>query len=100
MRWPQFARWWPEPKRFDPERFTERAKAVRAKFAYFPFGSGTRQCIGEGFAWIEAVLALATVVRGWRLSLPEGAPEKMELLARFTILPKGRVGMRVERRDF
>lgn len=92
------ARWWPEPERFDPERFTERAKAGRAKFAYFPFGGGTRQCIGEGFAWMEAVLALATVVRGWRLALPGGAPEEMELLARFTIRPKDEVPVRVERR--
>lgn len=91
------ARWWPEPERFDPERFTEAAKAKRAKFAYFPFGGGTRQCIGEGFAWMEAVLALATVVRDWRLSLPEGVGEEMELLARFTIRPKDGVRVRVAR---
>ncbi len=91
------ARWWPEPERFDPERFTEGAKARRAKFAYFPFGGGMRQCIGEGFAWMEAVLALATMVKAWRLSLAEGAGEEMELLARFTIRPKGRVPLRVQR---
>src|ERR1700692_1605833 len=40
----------PEPLRFDPERFTPEGKAQRTKFTYFPFGAGTRQCIGESFA--------------------------------------------------
>ncbi len=92
------ARWWPEPDRFDPERFTEAAKTGRARFAYFPFGGGTRQCIGEGFAWMEAVLALSTIVRSWRLSLPSRTEDSMELLARFTIRPREQVPVRVERR--
>ncbi|WP_263381599.1 cytochrome P450 [Granulicella arctica] len=91
------ARFYPEPERFDPERFTDQAKAARPKFAYFPFGGGTRQCIGEGFAWMEAVLMLATVVQHWRLSLPEGSPEDLELLPRFTIRPKHAVPLRLER---
>jgi cytochrome P450 len=40
------ARWWPEPERFDPMRFTPAAKAARPKMAYFPFAAGSRQCIG------------------------------------------------------
>jgi cytochrome P450 len=60
------ARWWPDPEQFDPERFLTR-DPERPRFAYFPFGGGTRQCIGEGFAWTEGVLMLATILAAWRL---------------------------------
>ncbi len=52
------ARLLPDPLRFDPERFTPEGKAGRPRFSYFPFGGGSRQCIGESFAWMEAVLSL------------------------------------------
>ncbi|HEX6749087.1 MAG TPA: cytochrome P450 [Longimicrobium sp.] len=60
-------RWWAEPERFDPGRWTPEMEAERARFAYFPFGGGPRKCIGEGFAWTEGILVLATVARRWRL---------------------------------
>ena len=60
------------PLRFDPERFTPEAKARRAKFTYFPFGAGFRQCIGESFAWMEGVLLLATLGQQWKLHLRPG----------------------------
>ena len=92
------ARWWPEPMRFEPERFAEAAKAGRPKFAYFPFGGGARYCIGEGLAWMEGVLMLATVLQGWRLSLPDSAMEAVEITPKFTIRPKDRVEILVKRR--
>jgi len=52
-------RFFPDPLRFDPERFTAEGKARRTKFSYFPFGAGFRQCIGESFAGMEGVLLLA-----------------------------------------
>jgi cytochrome P450 len=65
-------RWWPEPARCRLERWTDAAATNRPRGAYFPFGAGVRQCIGEGFAWTEGVLAIATVVRRWRfLTVPE-----------------------------
>ena len=65
------ARFWPDPDRFDPERWRDDATS-RPKFAYFPFGAGTRVCIGEQFAWMELTLVLATVARRWRLALVPG----------------------------
>ncbi|KAE8764726.1 cytochrome P450 [Georgenia thermotolerans] len=59
-------RWWPEPGTFDPGRFLTPAPD-RPRFAFFPFGGGTRQCIGEAFAWTEGVLTLATILARWRL---------------------------------
>jgi cytochrome P450 len=64
------ARFWPDPERFDPERWTPEAQEGRPKFAYFPFGGGPRICIGEQFAWMEGVLLLATIARHWRLRAP------------------------------
>ncbi len=66
------ARFFANPERFDPDRWTPEFEASLPKFAYFPFGGGARQCIGEQFAWMEAVLVLATVAQRWRLQLVPG----------------------------
>jgi len=84
-------RFWPDPLRFDPGRFTAEAKAARPRFAYFPFGAGARSCIGEPFAWMEGVLLLATIGQRWRLRLLPGHP--VELQALMTLRP--RHGMRM-----
>jgi cytochrome P450 len=67
-------RYFPEPERFDPERFTAEARAARPQFAYFPFGGGPRRCLGESFALVEGVILLATLARRWRLRLVAGHP--------------------------
>jgi cytochrome P450 len=84
-------RLWPDPLRFDPERFTAEARAARPRFAYFPFGAGARSCIGEPFAWMEGVLLLATIGQRWRLRLLPGHP--VEPKALMTLRP--RYGMRM-----
>jgi cytochrome P450 len=68
-------RWWPDAESFQPERWLPGGSAsdpARPKFAYFPFGAGTRVCIGEQFAWMEGVLALATFAQRWQLRLAAG----------------------------
>lgn len=90
------ARFFPDPLRFDPLRFTPEASAARPKFAYFPFGGGPRVCIGEGFAWMEGVLLLATIARRWRFSRTDGAP--VTPAAMITLRPKGGLPMRIEER--
>ncbi len=77
---------YPDPLRFDPERFTPENKAGRSKFVYFPFGAGGRQCIGESFAWMEATLVLATIAQRWRLRLIPG--QKLEVQPKITLRPK------------
>ncbi|HWK89527.1 MAG TPA: cytochrome P450 [Longimicrobium sp.] len=66
-------RWWDAPAEFRPERWTPELEASLPRFAYFPFGAGPRKCIGEGFAWMEGVLALATLARRWKLRHAPGA---------------------------
>ena len=64
-------RFWPDPERCDPERWLSDGKD-RPRFAYFPFGGGNRVCIGESFAWTEAILVLATLAQRWTLTLDPG----------------------------
>jgi cytochrome P450 len=61
------ARYYSQPTRFYPERWMPEAKRARPAYAYFPFGGGSRRCIGEGFAYMEGVLLLATLASRWRL---------------------------------
>ena len=90
------ARWFPDPERFDPDRWSADRQAERPRFAYFPFGGGPRQCIGEQFAWTEGVLLLATIARKWRVRPLR--PAMAEPYPVFTLRPKDGVPVRLERR--
>ncbi|MFE0878212.1 cytochrome P450 [Streptomyces smyrnaeus] len=60
------------PERFDPDRWLPERSQDRPRESYIPFGSGNRKCIGDGFAWTEIVITLATVLARWRLEpLPD-----------------------------
>src|SRR3954467_3511484 len=72
------ARFFPDPERFDPDRWLPERQRERPRFAYFPFGGGNRVCIGESFAWTEGILVLATLARHWRLQRVETAPVPMK----------------------
>lgn len=67
-------RFFPEPERFLPGRWTPEFKQGLHPFAYFPFGGGTRRCIGESFAWMELVLVTAALAQQWRFRLLPGHP--------------------------
>ena len=77
---------WEKPEVFDPERFTPERSAGRPRFAYFPFGGGPRQCIGNAFAMMEAQLVLATVAQRYALRLVPGHPVELQVLP--TLLPR------------
>lgn len=85
-------RWYPDPERFDPERWRPEAVVERPKFSYFPFGGGTRMCIGEQFAWMEGILVLATIAQRWRLRHDPAHVVAMDPL--ITLRPK--YGMRMQ----
>jgi len=92
-------RWWTEAERFYPDRWLGRSAgaASRPRFAYFPFGAGTRACIGESFAWMEGILVLATLAQRWRLIHEPGhrvVPEPM-----ITLRPRYGMRMITERRS-
>lgn len=77
---------WQEPDVFDPERFTPERSAGRPRFAYFPFGGGPRQCIGNAFAMMEAQLVLATVAQRYSLRLVPG--HRAEPQVQLTLRPR------------
>ena len=87
------ARWFPDPERFDPERFAPNTPTTRPRFAYFPFGGGVRQCIGQAFAEMEGRLTLASLAQHFTPRLLPGhrlVPEAM-----ITLRPKGGLPMRL-----
>jgi cytochrome P450 len=88
------ARHFTTPLQFEPERFAPAGKATFPKFSYFPFGAGYRQCIGESFAWMEGILALATIGQRWRLHLVPG--HRVEPQPLITLRPKFGMQMTVE----
>lgn len=89
-------RWWDAPQEFRPERWDPAQARERPKFSYFPFGGGSRMCIGEEFAWTEGALVLATLAARWRAEQASAAPVRPEAL--FTVRPRGGLPMVVRGR--
>jgi len=87
------ARYFAAPEQFNPDRWAAGEQENRPKFAYFPFGGGSRVCIGERFAGMEGVLLLATIAQKWRLRLDQGHP--VEYRALLTLRTRGGVRMKV-----
>jgi cytochrome P450 len=82
---------WPNPEGFDPERFSPERSAGRHRFAYIPFGAGPRQCIGNQFAVMEAMIIMAMISQRYSLDLVAGHPVEPQAL--ITLRP--RYGMRM-----
>jgi cytochrome P450 len=89
-------RFYSDPERFDPGRWTPEFRTALPKFAYFPFGGGPRQCIGESFAWMELILVVAAISQRWRLRLVPNHPVVPQPL--ITLRTKHGMRMTVERR--
>ena len=89
-------RWFEEPEAFRPERWAGDLAQRLPRFAYFPFGGGPRQCIGNSFAQMEAVLILATIAQRFRLSLVPG--QRITPTPYVTLRPEPGIRMLVARR--
>lgn len=86
---------WPDPTRFDPDRFLAERVAERSRWAYLPFGAGPRSCMGDHFAMTEAAIALATLIRRTQL---ESIEDEFPLTVPFTLTAKGPIPARVRAR--
>ncbi|MGF7233673.1 MAG: cytochrome P450 [Frankia sp.] len=95
-------RWWPNPDRFDPDRWLGATIGVGAappgqpRHSYFPFGAGPRQCIGNTFAHAEGVLALAAISHGWSFEPDPGVEIVPQPLV--TLRPRDGLPMTAHRR--
>ena len=85
-------RWFPDPGRFDPERFAPEAAKLIPRGAYFPFGTGQRVCIGNSFAAMEMTLILAMLLQRYSLR-PAPGQQQPALRLHVTLRPEG--GMRL-----
>jgi cytochrome P450 len=92
------SRFFSDPATFDPDRWLESRGVGRPKMAFIPFGAGPRACIGEGFAWMEGVLLLATFSQRWRLR-PAANSQALEPQPKITLRPPPVVRMTVLQRQ-
>jgi cytochrome P450 len=92
-RHPEF---WHNPEAFDPDRFSPEEVAKRPRYAYYPFGAGSRICIGQHFALLEAVMALATTAQRFELQLVPGLRIEAEFVG--TMRPNRDVLMTLQAR--
>jgi cytochrome P450 len=97
----QDPRWWgPDAHSYRPDRWINAEGAFdhsapgQPRGAYFPFGAGSRMCIGEQFAWSEAVLVLATLARRWAPAIVPG--QRVKTWAAVTLRPHPGIKMRLE----
>jgi cytochrome P450 len=92
-------RFYPDPERFDPERWIEKPDQTShlPRFTYFPFGGGPRMCLGSSFAMVEATLLVAAIAQKFRFSLAPG--QRVEILPSVTLRPKYGIKMILERRQ-
>ena len=90
------ARYFPEPEKFDPQRWSAGdSRAVSLpRFAYFPFGGGPRVCIGAGFAMMEAVLLLATIAQKFQIQIAPG--EKVSMQPSVTLRPRNGIPVKLK----
>lgn len=87
---------WDDPERFDPERFTAEAMSERPKYAYIPFATGPRICLGNSFALMEMTIALAMALARFRFESVDSAPVRG--VFRGTLVPDRPLSLRVSAR--
>jgi len=79
--------YWPEPERFNPERFVAKRYGQDYQYAYIPFGAGKRACIARNFAFLELTLMTAMMVQRFQFMLPKAFQLRRRYIASFFVRP-------------
>lgn len=85
--------YWSQPERFKPERFLQGNEPFE-KLAYMPFGDGTRACIGQRYAWLEAKLVLIRIYQRVQIRLAEGSNSKLNVRMALGLTPRNGLNIR------
>ncbi|GAB1602224.1 cytochrome P450 3A8-like [Argonauta hians] len=92
-------KYWPEPEKFIPERFTEEEKANRIPFTYLPFGGGPKICLGMRLAKLELKIAAVQMIRNFKILPTEKTEDPIVFLDYFLLSAKNGVWVKFERRQ-
>ncbi|XP_074613329.1 cytochrome P450 3A8-like [Acropora palmata] len=82
------SKFWPNPEKFDPERFTPEAKQSRDLYVYQPFGHGPHNCVGMRFAQMEMKLVLARILKKYSFQAAQDTKIPPEIVIRATLVAK------------
>ena len=89
------AEYWPNPDKFDPERFNPRNEKSYPTFAYLPFGEGPRQCIAKRLALLEAKMALVTILKDFKFKRTTDTEEPLDLCVGITMTPRNGINLSI-----
>ncbi|PNF15724.1 Cytochrome P450 6k1 [Cryptotermes secundus] len=93
-------KYYPDPERFDPERFSEEERKKRPQFSYIPFGEGPRLCIGMRFAMMQVKVGLINVLSKFEVQASDKTPPIAEIDTRAVIMtPKGGMWLNLVKRQ-
>ncbi|XP_069687375.1 cytochrome P450 9e2-like [Periplaneta americana] len=92
-------KYYPDPKRFDPLRFTDEEKAKRPKCTYLPFGEGPRICLGRRFALLQNKACIANIIANYEVHKCEETPQQLTGVPMFIIFsPKEEIWVKIVKR--
>lgn len=89
---------YPEPERFDPERFSADEINKRHPLSFLAFGDGPRNCIGLRFGKMQAKIGLAILLKNYKITPSSNTPDRIKIAAKnFVMLPDGGLNLHFEK---